>query len=55
MAGADRIIPGQLYPWIEGELPEPEVDNFAVDFESGGEVVEDSGFVVFGEFVLGVA
>lgn len=36
-------------------VPEAEVDDLVVDFEVGGEVVEDGGLVAGGELVLGVA
>jgi hypothetical protein len=40
---------------LRAGLPETEVDDFAVKFEDGGQVVEDGGFVLLGEFVFGVA
>ncbi len=39
---------------LAGGIPESEVDHFAVDFDSGGVVIEDSGDVFGGETILGV-
>ena len=36
-------------------IPQSKVDDFVVNFESGGEVVEDGGFVLFGELIFGIA
>ena len=40
---------------MEKAVPESEVDDFAVDLDGGGEVVEDSGLVLLGELVLNKA
>ena len=40
---------------LSGSIPESKVDHFTVDFDSGGVVIENSGYVFGGESVLGVA
>ena len=52
MVSGGRTIPGRQCPWVRNEVPEAEVDDLAVDFDGGGEVVEDCWLVVLGEFVL---
>ena len=36
-------------------VPESQVDDLPLDSQSGGEIIEDSGFVFGGELVLSVA
>ena len=39
---------------LPGGIPESEVDHFAIDFDSGGVVIEDSGDLFGGKTILGV-
>jgi hypothetical protein len=50
-----RTLPARRCPWVRGGLPQSEVDYLVVDLEGGGLVIEDCGFVLAGELVVGVA